>query len=285
MKFATFIFTLALIFAPLQVGSVDNERKPEVITIFADQVTSAVDIEMAITNATAKGTRPGTVILDGSKGPFRLTADDKSINIFVSNITLRGQNNAIVTGCDDGLFFDDFPLKHILVEEITFNCFGDCVDAPVSFQDVTIRNNLFQVGGSGILVHGPSRDWVISNNMIQARDNGIWIINGQQMMIACNHLAGGITGILLQSASAIQVRRNFIDAVTQGIFLEQEAWNNLVQGNSILGVHQAGIVLSPDVMNNRVLANRVLCADGTSCQTVSAGEAASEKNKIEGNRP
>lgn len=71
-----------------------------------------------------------------------------------------------------------------------------------------------------------------------------------------------------------------------GCFLEQEAWSNLVQGNSILGVQLAGIALSPDVTNNRVLENRVLCATGTTCQTVSADEAALiKKNRIAGNKP
>lgn len=224
-------------------------------------------------------------ILYGAKGTFRLIADDKSINIFVSDLTLRGKNNAIITGCDEGLFFDDFPLKHILIEEITFNCYGDEVEAPVSFQDISIRINLFQVGGSGILVHGSSRNRVISNNTIQARDNGIWVFNGQKTTITSNHLAGGKTGVLLQAASAIQVRRNFIYAGIQSVFLEQESWNNLVQGNSILGVQLAGIVLSPDVMDDRVLVNRALCAVGLTCQTISASEATLEKNKYAGNRP
>jgi hypothetical protein len=81
------------------------------------------------------------------------------------------------------------------------------------------------------------------------------------------------------------------DRVAQGyvksakVLLEQEAWNNEVQRNSILGVHLAGIVLARDVTNNRVLANRVLCAIGTTCQTVSTDEATFENNKIAGNRP
>lgn len=285
MKFATCVLLLALLIAPQQVVSAISFEKPEVVTIFADQVTSAVEIESAIIAATANGARPGTVVLDGSKGPFVLAGEDRSINIFVSGITLRGKNNAVVTGCDDGLFFDDFPLKHILVEEIAFDCFGDGVDAPVGYQDVTIRNNLFRAGGSGILVHGPSSDWVITNNTIQGDVNGIWVIGGRQMTIAWNHLSGGTTGVLLHATNAVQVRRNFIHAGTQGVALEQEAWNNVVQGNSILGVNWAGVVLGTDVTNNRVLANWIVCAVGTTCQTISADETALTNNKIAGNRP
>jgi hypothetical protein len=139
--------------------------------------------------------------------------------------------------------------------------------------------------GTGILVHGPSSDLVISDNPIQARENGILMIGGQNMTITSNHLCGGTTRILLQSTSAVQVRRNFIIAESQGVPLEQQAWNNEVQRNSILCVYLAGIVLTRDVTNNRVLANRVLCALGTPCHTVSADEVTFENNKIAGDRP
>jgi hypothetical protein len=69
--------------------------------------------------------------------------DDKSLNIFVSNLTLRGINQAIIDPCDDGLFFDDFPLHDILVEGITFLCTGDGVEATGTFKGVTLRDNFF----------------------------------------------------------------------------------------------------------------------------------------------
>lgn len=285
MNLLMLFLALTAVIVPHQAVVAAGQPEPATITITADQVTGAMDIEMAINVATANGTRPGTVILDGSKGSFNLSTDDRSINIFVSDLTLRGVNNAMITGCDDGLFFDDFPLKNILVEEITFKCFGDGIDAPVSYTDVTIRNNLFQVKGTGILVGRAASDWMIANNDIQAGDNGIWIHSGQDMTLFNNRMATNMTGILLQAAGKIQARHNTIFAKTQGVFLEEEAWDNVVQGNSILGVSVAGIVLANDSMGNRILVNKVLCATGAECQTVSADSAAYESNKIAGNKP
>ncbi len=108
---------------------------------------------MTINTATANGVRPGMVILDRLKRPSILTTDDRSINIFVSDLALHDVDNAVISACDYGLFFDDFPLKNILVEGITFQYPGDGIDAPVSFQNVTIRNNKFRVKLTGILAH------------------------------------------------------------------------------------------------------------------------------------
>jgi hypothetical protein len=58
-----------------------------------------------------------------------------------------------------------------------------------------------------------------------------------------------------------------------------------VQANVILGVSLAGITLQPGVVGNRILANRVMCADGTSCLTVDALPNGAEVNKIAGNKP
>jgi len=285
MKLTSVLLVLAVLLVPYQTGNAGSGPNSNVVTIYADQVTSAVDIEAAINTATAQGTRPGTVILDGSKGPFILTADDKSINIFASNLNLRGKNNAIVSGCDDGLFFDDFPLGHILIEQIAFLCTGDGIDAPVAFDNVIIRNNLFQAGGSGIIIDGPSSNWTISNNIIVARDNGIWVMRGKQITISNNHLASKTTGINLQATSTIRVRNNAINADQQGVSIDKVGRENVVQRNSILGVQAAGIVLTPGVVGNRVLANKVLCDIGATCLTVSADDATSEINIIAGNRP
>jgi hypothetical protein len=84
----------------------------------------------------------------------------------------------------------------------------------------------------------------------------------------------------LAGTSNIQVRHNSIYADIQGVLLNQEAWNNVVQGNSILGVSMAGIFLEKDTTGNRVMANKVLCAVQTECQTVSADEMAYENSKI-----
>jgi nitrous oxidase accessory protein NosD len=283
MKRTACLILLVLFCIPFRAAAASSPPA-STITVYADQVASAVDIEMAITNATGRGTHPGTVIFDGARGPFLLTADDKSINIFVSDLVLRGQNNAVIAGCDDGLFFDDFPLHDILIEELTFQCTGDGIDAPAAYSGVTIRHNIIQAGASGILIHGAARGWTITDNVIQSRDNAIWVINGQQLNIIGNLLSGRLTGLHLQAAGRNSVRHNVITAENQGVVLDQEAWNNTIQANTITGVRSAGISLSEDAAGNRILANRTLCAPGGDCQAVMAGEKAWVNNKINGNK-
>ena len=286
MKLTTCLLILVLLFVPFQAVSAGQGTERSVVTITAKQVDSADDIEAAIKQATAEGTRPGTVILDGKEGPFVLTGDDRSLNIFVSNLILRGVNQPVIKGCDDGLFFDDlhFPLKHILIEGIAFLCSGDGMEASRTFQDVTLRNNLFQGGNNGIGAGGHSSGWLISGNVIQGGMDAINIRGAERVVISNNHLSGNI-GVALLECSTFQVRRNAIQARYQGVLLGQEAWANLVQGNTIMGVSAAGIALEPGVTHNRVLANSVLCAPGNSCLTVDATAAVMKANTIAGNRP
>ena len=255
-----------------------------VITLTADQVDSADDIEAAIIKVTAQGTRPGTVILNGRKGAFVFTGDDKSLNLFVSDLTIRGENQAVIQNCDDGLFFDDFPLHTISVEGIAFLCTGDGVEASGAFQDVTLRNNMFRVGNNGVGTNGSSSGWLVSGNLIQAGGDGIRMAGADKVVITSNHLSGNI-GIALLGCSQSQVRRNSIQAATQGVLLGQEAWKNMVQANTILRVSAAGIALEPGVTGNRVLANRVLCAARAECLTVDAAPETAAMNTIAGNRP
>jgi nitrous oxidase accessory protein NosD len=291
MKLSISILVLALLFVPAHPASAGQGGQQNVVTLTAGQVTDAVGIEAAIQSATARGTRPGTVILDGQEGAFVYSGDDRSINIFVSNLTLRGVNGAVIEGCADGLFFDelrDVPVQHILVEGIAFRCLGGGVEASGSYPDVTLRDNLFQVGATGIDVtvswSGASSGWLITGNLIQAGGDGIILKGAQKVTVANNHLAG-LTGISMWGTTGIKVQHNAIQAGITGVQLAQEAWDNLVQGNTILGVSAAGIVLEPGVAGNRILANRVLCAAGSQCLTVSASPEVAELNKICGNRP
>ncbi len=304
MKLTASILVLTLLFVPLRLASAGQGAQQSaatlaagrgaprnVVTITAGQVASAVDIEAAIQSATARGTRPGTVILDGQEGAFAFSGADRSINIFVANLTLRGVNGAVIQGCDDGLFFDelpDVPVQHILVEGIAFRCFGGGVEASGAYQDVTLRDNLFQVGTTGIgvtvSVTGASSGWLITGNLIQAGGDGVILKGAQKVVITNNHLAG-LTGIALWGTSGVQVKHNAIQAAITGVQLGQEAWDNLVQGNTILGVSASGIALEPGVAGNRILANRVLCAPGSGCLTVNASPEVAELNKIAGNRP
>jgi hypothetical protein len=259
---------------PVDWGSEQNT-----ITLTADQLDSADDIEAAIKRATAEGTRPGTVILDGRKGAFVFTGDDRSLNIFVSNLTLRGLNEAVIKNCGDGLFFDTFPLKNILVERIEFICEGSGVVASGAFENVTLQNNVFRAGNSGIDIGGASSDWLITANVIEAVHPG-FVITGAKKIVIANNLISGDTGVTLRGCSQNQVQENIIRASDQGVLLTQESWKNLVQANTIQGVSQSGIALDPGVTGNQILDNKVSCAPGTSCVKVDAAPEVVKMNTI-----
>jgi hypothetical protein len=269
---------------PLQPASAEGNAKQTVVTITADQVDGANDIEAAIILATAEGTRPGTVILDGKNGAFAFTDPDKSLNLFVSDLTLRGVNHARIENCGDGLFFDDFPLRNIVVEGIAFFCTGSGVVAAGGFRFVTLRNNLFQVERIGIGLGGASSDWAIKENVIDAQEDGILILGARRVVIAENHISS-VVGINLEKCAQFEVRKNTIQAFENGILLVQGSGKNWVQGNTIWGVHSAGIGLEAGGTGNRILANRVFCAAGAACQTVNAAPEAENKNSIAGNSP
>ncbi len=76
---------------------------------------------MTIKTATANGARPGMVILDGLKRPSILITDDRSINIFVSDLALHDVDNAIISACDYGLFLTIFPSRTFWSKESPFN--------------------------------------------------------------------------------------------------------------------------------------------------------------------
>ena len=264
---------------PLLPASADWGSEQNAITLTADQLDSADDIEAAIKRATAEGARPGTVILDGRKGSFVFTGDDRSLNIFVSNLTLLGVNQAVIKNCGDGLFFDNFPLKNILVEGIEFICEGDGVAGSVSFEDVTLFKNIFRAGRTGIGLGGASSGWLIVDNVIEAERAGIEINGAISIVIANNHISGN-NGIILRQCSQSRVEGNIIQASYQGVLLDQESWRNLLQRNTILGVSNSGIALGSDVTDNQILANKVSCAPGTSCLIVDATPEVAEMNTI-----
>jgi hypothetical protein len=110
----------------LPFGLLSVQAHAGTVTLTSADVVSALDIEAAIQSATAGGTEPGIVILDGSMGAFEYTNGDRSINIRgVSDFTLRGINAASIVNCADGLFFDAVPVNNILIERIVFDCLGN----------------------------------------------------------------------------------------------------------------------------------------------------------------
>jgi len=279
---------LSLLIIAFQIISIQPEydkarTEKNIVTLTAKQVDGANDIEEAIISVTADGVRPGTVILDGNKGAFVLTDLDRSINIFVSDLTLRGVNHARIENCDDGLFFDDFSLKLIVVEDIAFFCAGDGIEASGAFKEITIRDNLFRTVNNGISLGGASKGWLITGNTFIADGDGMVISSADAFMIAGNHISGNM-GIVVAGCSNSQVRNNVIKAAYQGVSLIQESWRNEVQSNIILDVNHSGIGLADDVTGNRIMANRIFCAAGFKCLAVDASPIAFDNNKIAGNK-
>jgi hypothetical protein len=260
-----------------ETEDVSSEQNVETLT--ANQVIGANDIEAAIKRATADGTRPGTVILDGRNGAFVYTVDDRSINIFVSNLTLLGVNQAVIKNCADGLYFDDFPLKHIKVEGIEFICDGSGVVANGAFEDVTLRDNIFRAGNSGIDIGGASSHWLITENVIEAVHTALVVTGAQKIEITNNQISGN-TGIILRQCSESTVQKNVIKAADQGILLSQESWKNLVQMNTIQGVSHSGITLEAGVTGNQILDNTISCAPGTSRVKIEAAPEVVKMNTI-----
>jgi parallel beta-helix repeat protein len=270
---------------PLRPISSKWDSSPNSVTLTADQVHGASNIEAAINNVTDHGSRPGTVILDGQEGPFVYTLDDRSLNIFVSNLTLVGINEAVIKECDDGLFFD-FDLENILVEGIEFNCEGHGVWTDNAITNVVLRNNIFRTGLAPLSLNGHPSDWLITLNLLEAPGDGIQISGAKNIKIVNNHITNrGGTGITLQGSSDVQMRKNILHAAYDGIKLFQGATRNLIERNTLLGISHWGIFLASDIVGNQVLHNTVICKRDTGCPTVYAPDEAATMNTIEGNRP
>ena len=122
---------------------------------------------------------------------------------------------------------------------------------------------------NGIGISGHSSGWLIKDNTIHSDWDAINITGAMGFKISKNYLSGH-NGIVLLRVNQFQVHQNAIQATDQGILLGQEAWVNLVQANTIYGVNHAGITLDSGVINNQILANRVLCASGASSVTIDA---------------
>ncbi|MDF3031301.1 MAG: hypothetical protein K0R03_1859 [Moraxellaceae bacterium] len=263
------------------------------VTLTSNNVSSALDIEAAINTATNFGTTPGTVILSGRKGDFVYSGPDRSINIQVSNLTLRGVHGATIANCDDGLFFDDVAVRDIRVEQITFHCTGDGIDyvGTSPRKDVTVRNNVFETGASGISVTN-TIDWRIINNSIVAGpasgQTGIALVGSRDSQIVGNTLIAA-QGLRLDSAGSLvssgnRVIANRIAAHDTGIRLDTGANKNSVLANRIVlfGPVGTGVFLDSGTFRNRVQGNRASIVPGGTLTTVlDLGTG----NLVQGNQP
>jgi nitrous oxidase accessory protein NosD len=275
------LLVLLLLALPLLTGAAPL---PTEVVLTARDVVSAIDIEAAIQAATNYGTRPGVVTLDARYGPFIYDHPDKSINIFYSDVTLRSLNGATFTNCDDGVFFDDFPLHDIVVRGITFRCTGGGVAIPMIFNEcrgVTIQGNTFEVQAVGVSVSLGS-DVTIVRNVVSGGDP-IVLYDSTGVRIAGNDLHGNVS-VLLNNSDGNQVTGNYIGATDVGVMLRMGSDGNKVNANRISGVQTAGIALEEGNSGNHVHANKVACAACAACVAVVATQDGWEQNRISGNQ-
>ena len=261
MKSIRFMLVIILLLAPIGPSIAAAQGAPVTVVLTANMVTSAIDIEAAINQATEYGTRPGVVIFDGHGGPFVYApeAEDVDINIFVSHLTLRGVNNAKLQG--GGVTFDGMDLSNITIENLWVICPADCITSPEGQHiNITVRHNRIEAPNFGIAV-GPKADgWLVDHNRITS----------------------GNIAVQLLSTTRIKVINNQLSAAALGITLEGTAQGNLIIANQIRDVHEAGIALGEETWANKVHANQVTCAhDAPTCVVV---DDLGIDNQVQGNR-
>lgn len=211
---------------------------PDSVIVTATQVDGANDIEYFIEVVTKNGTRPGTVILDASEGPFVYTDEDRSINIYYSNVTLRSENGALIANCADGVFFDNLTTERVIIEGISFVCDQIGVSIPWGqHSEVSIKNNII-VGFIGVLLHQIQGNQVVGN-YISAEWQGVLLTYGTNE----NKIIGNTITLVQDS----------------GIALEGNNYGNKVHGNQVvcsIGYDCLTVNAPPEVLeNNKISGN------------------------------
>lgn len=285
MKTIAVLVTVLLLVLPVGSASAANPSAGRVV-LTADQVHTAVDIETAMQAATANGTRPGVVVLDGSQGAFEYDpayGDDFDINIFYSDLTLRGINNASLNG--GGINLDGMPLQNITIAYLEMHCPAECITSPDGMhRNITIRNNKLVAGGMGIAV-ALTDGWLIQDNTIIAESYAVHVLHAAEVDVLGNELSGYIS-LSIERSNGCRVVANKVYANWQGILLTSPSRANKVNANIISGVQAAGIALEPGTQRNSIHGNQVQCAVwAEGCLTVDASEAAAVENNISGNKP
>ncbi|PKN93745.1 MAG: hypothetical protein CVU44_07985 [Chloroflexi bacterium HGW-Chloroflexi-6] len=194
-----FLVVVALIFS---IAATPN--KSNTITLTANDVRDARDIEIAMDMATDYGSRAATIVLSASKGDFFYSGDDRSINIQYSNITLLSHDGASIANCGDGIFFDSLDLQNVSISGITFHCENLGISLwsqGYAMRDITIRKNSFITGAFGIEAVGVER-LNIKNNTIISDQTGMRLEDLTGSKITGNKIStGGSAGIELSGLS------------------------------------------------------------------------------------
>ena len=273
----TMLFTLGN--APMG-GSISE------ITLNASQVISASDIESAIETVTDNGTHPGIVTLDSSQGDFIYTGDDRSINIYYSNVTLRSKNGAVITNCGDGIFFDDFVTDNIVIEGVRFIGENGVIAAYGTHRNVTIKNNVFITNNFAISAQGAD-GWIITGNHAVSESTVIHMLDTSEAVIANNALIGPTQGfgIHLENSIGNSIRQNMIVNGSHGVVIGFDSSANRVIENRIYLVGESGILFQGNNEYNSVLANKVNCQPNVECVIVKVeSPPLSTTNKVRGNK-
>jgi parallel beta-helix repeat protein len=283
MKKIALLLSIAML---ISLGNAPMGGMTTEVILTANQVISASDIEAAIETATGNGSHPGIVTLDSSRGDFTYTGDDRSINLYYPNITLRSRNGATITNCGGGVFFDDFVTDNILIEGIRFIGENGIIAAFGTHRNVTIRNNVFLANSYAIGARG-AYGWTISGNYAAGDATVIQLFESTNTKIANNTLIGSDPGlgIFLERSDGNTVSHNTIVNGWQGVLIGWGSSGNRVVNNTIQLVGQSGISFEGNNEYNSVLANKVSCLPGADCLTVSVGDPPlSPTNKVHGNR-
>jgi len=285
MKKIALLLSFAMLFT---LGNAAMSEANTEVILNAKQVTSAVDIESAIDTVTNNGTRSGIVTLDSSKGDFTYSSEDRSINIYYSNITIRSKNGAALTNCADGVYFDNTAANNIIIEGIRFNCEVTGVNAwgAGTHKNVTIKNNTFITGSLAIEAQGAD-GWDIIGNYAISNGTVIHLLKAVETKITRNSLVNktqGI-GIFLEQSNANSMSQNMLVNGWQGVLIGSGSSNNRVSDNKIYLIQQAGISFEGNNEYNSVLANKVSCQPGTECEIVNVDNPPlSSTNKVRGNK-
>jgi len=274
-----------LITALVALGNALPGKAANEVVLNAKQVNSARDIEAAIDTATDHGTRPGVVTLDGRQGRFEYTGDDRSINIYYSNVTLRSLNEAIISNCADGVFFDNVTAHNVTVEGLVFFCTGCGVAANNlgPHHHAVIRNNFFRTGSFPIeILQGD--DWTITGNRLETHSDGIHLYETGGTTIRNNNIQAYVGVLLYHSGYDNTVSNNVITATWQGVVLSGKTLRNKVTANKMFHIQDAGIAFTDIVTWNQVTGNQVTCSPEAECVAVRADPINYEQNKIVGNK-
>jgi Right handed beta helix region len=274
------IFAVAML---MVLGNISVSQPGSMVNLNASQVSSARDIEEAIEAATGFGQHAGIVILDGSQGKFIYTGADRSINIYYSNVTLKGIHGAIIGNCDDGIFFDDVIANNLTIDGLGFVCkAGHGIIAPslAEHHNGIVRDAYIETGENSAIYLLQGDGWTITNSHIQSYGDAIYLDETGDNFIRNSEIIGGTGIVLYNSGYNNRVVNNHIIAWQHGVLLSGKTLGNKVVNNSIERVQVAGITFTDIVAGNKVISNQVACYPDVVCVAVSADPLNYAQNTI-----